>query len=169
MDKFYQIVAINVRSTKKSLRYDPDNHGDEMITGEYKEAEDAIKFAEDEWHYLDRRDKPNKIMEVREVIKDEELEDGFYLYEYNTVWSSKYPDLIKEFGSIEWEGQKLALTQKAFLSGTRERPYYKALAEDMAGDWYNVIWSIIPEWWDGDREDEGDACNWDKPIGVHKF
>ena len=67
------------------------------------------------------------------------------------------------FGTVNHNGKTLTLTQNAFLdcdgSNTGER-YYSAGAVDADGNEYKVRWEIYAGF---DGEDEGDACNWDKP------
>lgn len=41
--------------------------------------------------------------------------------------------------------------------------WYEAAAVDEDGNNYTVYWEPLSNW---NGEDEGDACNWDKPVAV---
>lgn len=64
------------------------------------------------------------------------------------------------FGDIVLNGQKaLAIKQEAYLAGTHENPVYQAMAEDVVGNQYRVVWYPYDNFMD--FEDESDCCDWD--------
>ena len=58
---------------------------------------------------------------------------------------------------------KLTLTQDAYLNGD----HYEAGAKDKDGNYYFVFWDFRDDFDPDTDEDEGDACDWDKPIIVY--
>ena len=68
-----------------------------------------------------------------------------------------------KFGTVNHNGKTLTLKQHAYLDGDGSNDcegFYSAAAIDSDGNEYKVRWEIR-EGFDG--EDEGDACDWDKP------
>ena len=74
-----------------------------------------------------------------------------------------------KYGTIDHNGKTLTLTQQAYLDGDGSNDcegYYSASAVDADGNDYKVRWEIR----DGfDGEDEGDACDWDKPSSIREL
>ena len=60
-----------------------------------------------------------------------------------------------EFGTVEHNGEKLWLTQQAYVTygGT-----YQAAAIDSEGNDYTVTWDTVEGW--EQCEDESEACDW---------
>ena len=73
-----------------------------------------------------------------------------------------------KYGTIDHNGKTLTLTQQAYLDGDGSNDcegYYSASAVDADGNDYKVRWEIR----DGfDGEDEGDACDWDRPSQIRE-
>ena len=73
-----------------------------------------------------------------------------------------------KYGTIDHNGKTLTLTQQAYLDGDGSNDcegYYSAAAVDADGNDYKVRWEIR----DGfDGEDEGDACDWDRPSQIRE-
>lgn len=73
------------------------------------------------------------------------------------------------FGTIEFEGKELALTQDPYIDGpTGEKPVYKALAQDAEGNEYEVEWEVREDW--EEIEDEQEMVeDWEKPVSVEQI
>ena len=59
----------------------------------------------------------------------------------------------------------LKLTQRPYIDSIGSDPYYTALAIDIQGNDYTVIWDIIiddPDSWD----DNSNMCDWDSPSEI---
>jgi len=74
-----------------------------------------------------------------------------------------------KFGTVEYNGKTLWLTQQAYITNN---PYnlqavmYEALAVDEGDNEYMVRWLPRQDWL---AEDEESACNWDKPDTVVEY
>ena len=83
-----------------------------------------------------------------------------------------YLEVVKMTQTVKFEGKEFTLTQDAYVDGTNENPYYKAAGIDSDGNKVIVKWEMYPHWFNEDglhnseMEDEGDACDWDKPVDV---
>lgn len=84
----------------------------------------------------------------------------------------------RENGSVVDDyNDEYILLEKAYIDGSQEAPYYTALAiNDNAGSdscgmypVYQIKWNPLQEWLDGDRADEGNACNWDDPDEIQQI
>lgn len=83
-------------------------------------------------------------------------------------------DLISEHGKTIFNGSEYVFLQDAYATGPVDAPYYTAAAiapangpdEDGMYQVYELTWYPLQSWLDGDREDEGDACDWDSPDDV---
>lgn len=88
----------------------------------------------------------------------------------------KIEDMIKKNGTVNYNGKTYVLTQQAYIDGSVDDPYYTAIAicpdegvdEDGLYNAYQVTWWPTQEWLDGDREDEGDACDWDAADDIRQ-
>lgn len=88
----------------------------------------------------------------------------------------KIEDIVKNNGTVNYNGKTYALTQQAYIDGPVDNPYYTANAicpdegTDQDGMYaaYQVTWWPTQEWLDGDREDEGDACDWDVADDIRR-
>ncbi len=73
-----------------------------------------------------------------------------------------FADSAKKYGTVEWEGIKLALTQDPYPDGTTDDWYFCADAMDKDGNLWYVIWYPRP-----DAEEYDDYCDqvedWDSP------
>jgi len=69
-----------------------------------------------------------------------------------------YADNAKLYGMLKVHGITIALTQDAYLDGTKDNPYYTAAAIDGQGREYRVRWDVVEDW--QDIEDAGDHCDW---------
>lgn len=95
--------------------------------------------------------------------------------------------MITDFGTVNYQGKILTLTQQAYADnyGTNGGVRYYAHAVDADGNEYIVAWDTTGEWdtqreiykRDGDSTDEGaralayvedesNACDWDSPANV---
>ena len=69
------------------------------------------------------------------------------------------------------------LLQDAYIEGTNEDPYFTALAicpEDDFDEYgwipvYEITWYALDEWLEGDRSDEGLACDWEHPDDIQRL
>ena len=76
----------------------------------------------------------------------------------------------KKFGAVGFNFNKYVLIQDAHLDGTNDDTAYFADAiksgdepdEDGYVQIYEVVWKIIYP----DAEDDGDRCDWEKPVDV---
>lgn len=69
----------------------------------------------------------------------------------------------QKFGTIEWGGVELALTEAPFRDGPLDDPCFIAAAMDRDGDCWRVIWDILPDV-DPNEADYADQCDWDSPA-----
>lgn len=91
--------------------------------------------------------------DLEDVLEQMKKKNGFFIDEYNDTY---------------------ILTQQAYIDGPVDAPYFTAMAinenegTDSFGLFpvYEVVWYPIAEWLAGDQDDEGDACNWDKPDEI---
>jgi len=105
-------------------------------------------------------------------IVDETLAEEIAIYA-----NEGFDKMARENGSIQHEGQELALTQIAYADnmGTDGDIYYKAAAIDRAGNDYEINWDLKEEVKNRDvekygyLEDESEACDWDSPSDVRKL
>ena len=66
-----------------------------------------------------------------------------------------------KYGTVNFNGKKLYLIQQAYYTGDET---YGSIAIDEEGNDYRVNWETSDAWKALDpeqREDEGDACDWD--------
>lgn len=63
-----------------------------------------------------------------------------------------------EFGTVEHDGQTLALTQIAYCSNHPDVATYEARAIGIDGVEYLVTWDCVEGWMD--LEDESECCDW---------
>lgn len=83
----------------------------------------------------------------------------------------KIAKMEHENGCFDYEGKRYVLVRPAYIAGTTYSPYYTAPGicptegqkSDGLYDLYIVTWYPTEEWLNGDRKDEGDACDWDHP------
>jgi hypothetical protein len=54
-----------------------------------------------------------------------------------------FNEFAEKFGTIEWGGVELALTENPFQEGPLDYPYYLAAAMDKDGDCWRVIWEDV--------------------------
>lgn len=67
-----------------------------------------------------------------------------------------------EYGTVEYNGKALELTQQPYLDGTYDNPVYRASATDVDGNLYLVIWQAYPDWQERLADgDESDCADWD--------
>lgn len=79
--------------------------------------------------------------------------------------------MAQNFGSVEFEGRQLALTQSAYLAvdpvtyqnPRAGEPCYLAAATDQEGNAYRVTWYPYADY---SGDDEGDACDWENPDRI---
>lgn len=82
--------------------------------------------------------------------------------------------LIEEHGRITVMGDDYILLEDAYIGGPVDVPYYSAnaiipsrgLDKDGLYPVFGLIWYPTEQWLSGDREDEGDACDWDNPDEI---
>ena len=71
-----------------------------------------------------------------------------------------------DYGTVEFDGKVLKITQQPFFDGTHDDQYYRASAEDEDGIEYQVIWDVKDEYLeleeDNNSFDESDMCDWTK-------
>lgn len=88
-----------------------------------------------------------------------------------------YQAAAAKYGTVEHNGQALALTQQAYINnhGTDGGVRYYAKAIDAEGGEYLVAWDTTAAWdarcataeETGDAlDDESDACDWDAPAAI---
>lgn len=67
--------------------------------------------------------------------------------------------------------ENLVLTQEAYITGEHGKEYFEALAEDINGNDYLVIWDIKAEYKDmlNEIDDESMLCDWDNPSDIRKI
>lgn len=87
--------------------------------------------------------------------------------------TTEFTAAAKKNGTVEHNGQTLALEQMAFVdTDPRDtgRTVYRAMAQDPAGNRFAVLWPLKPEIAalaaDERPEDESDYCDWDSPESV---
>lgn len=61
-------------------------------------------------------------------------------------------------------GKKVYLKQTAYLSGS-DIIFFEAAGIDADGNDYQIIWNILCE----DADDDRNACDWNKPKSVKKL
>lgn len=158
------------------------------LVGQYSTKEEAMTEWEKYNSLVDTRivDGNNGKLLVGEIVYLEEVEcneEGEPLFgdwlEYNAEGFETVDDVIAELkeknGSFEDGIDEYVLLQQAYIEGPAEEPYFTALAINW-GDVregglypvYEVTWNPYFEWLAGDREDEGDACDWENPIKIEK-
>lgn len=79
-------------------------------------------------------------------------------------------------GYFQQDGKEYILTQQAYLDGTNDHPYYKAVAictADKADDdaWqpaYEVRWELREDYNTADMGEDM-ACDWDNPDRVREI
>ena len=75
--------------------------------------------------------------------------------------------MATEYGTVEYNGMTLELTQQPYLDGTKEFPAYRAYAVDESGNEYRVTWAAYPDWQERLASgDESDCADWDDYIIV---
>mgnify|MGYP000849818566 CR=1 FL=1 len=65
-----------------------------------------------------------------------------------------FNEFAEKFGTIEWGGVELALTENPFQEGPLDYPYYLAAAMDKDGDCWRVIWEDV----------DPNECDWNCPT-----
>ena len=63
-----------------------------------------------------------------------------------------------DYGTIEYKDKMLTITQQPYIEGPIDYPIYKALAIDIDGNEYEIIWPIV----EINCQDESDVCDWEK-------
>lgn len=66
-----------------------------------------------------------------------------------------------QLGTVNHNGQELALTQLPYITGTHANPVYRASAMDENGGEYQAEWVALVE-----SDDESDACDWANPAKI---
>ncbi len=71
-----------------------------------------------------------------------------------------------DYGTVEFNGKVLKITQQPYFDGTHHDQYFRANAEDEDGNEYQVIWDVKDEYLELDEDDnsfdESDMCDWTK-------
>ncbi|WP_338000539.1 hypothetical protein [Sporolactobacillus sp. CQH2019] len=63
---------------------------------------------------------------------------------------------------FDWEDKELRTTGSPYIDGVEsQRPIYKAIALDVNGNKYEVIWDVYDGW--KEITDESEMCDWDHP------
>ena len=74
-----------------------------------------------------------------------------------------FDDSAKEFGTVSWNGVKLALTEEPYPIGLIDDWYFYAHAMDEEGNLWEVCWDIIPGV-DSNVDYFDQVEDWDKPF-----
>ena len=82
--------------------------------------------------------------------------------------------MSKDNGTTNYNGKIYVLVQQAYIDGPVDAPYYCATAicpADGVDEYglypiYRITWNPRQDWLDGDRDDEGWACDWDSADDV---
>lgn len=82
--------------------------------------------------------------------------------------------MIKDNGEFSHLGKTYILVQQAYIDGPSDAPRYYAYAicpDDGVDEYglypvYCITWYPRQDWLDGDRDDEGSACDWDEPDDI---
>lgn len=168
----------------KEVSHDPD------VVGTYDTKEEAYKAWEDEYKdyaetTVERGNGHLRYLLCKVAILDEIVldEDGD-VAEINSMEMAVQPyhdledvldEMRKSNGSfVDDYNDEYILLQQAYIDGTEDEPYFTALAINDNGGTnayglypvYEVTWKPLQEWLDGDRDDEGDACDWDEPDDI---
>lgn len=71
----------------------------------------------------------------------------------------------EKYGSVNWKGIEIALTQQAYPSGAYAPNSWEATGQDAKGNVYTVYWNELPK--DEIVEDQFDTyCDWDNPSDI---
>lgn len=83
-------------------------------------------------------------------------------------------NLVKNYGTTNYNGKTYVLVQQAYIDGTFDAPYYCATAicpgygVDEYGFYpvYGITWYPRQDWLESGDDDEGWACDWDNPASI---
>ena len=136
---------------------------------EEKEDGDIYRGDADCYYFINEKENPN----LSDALPVESEEDGKELYKSiidNMMLLYRIKMMEKEFGSVEFEGEKYVFTQEAYLYGQADYAAFFTNAIKVGDEpnemnlipLYEVTWKIIyPE-----DEDEGNRCDWEHPVDV---
>ncbi len=160
MDEY---VGLEAKVTIDGMNY---HIAEQMVE---KEDGDITRGGADCYYFINGEENPN-LSDVLPVGSEEEGKELYKSIIDNMMLLYRIKKMEKEFGSVEFEGEKYILVQDAYLYGPVDNAAYFANAIK-AGDepndggfipLYEVKWEIIyPE-----EEDEGSRCDWEHPVDV---